>query len=186
MRLLEIRNSFNRLWRLMMGPAKNVLGSWSEVNDQPPPSVNPIELRTDVAHNADAQEKQHHCATEIAAGIVVPTSGVTVSSVLVIGAQDSTPLKRTKIHFDHPEQVHATLDSLTAALEKSGFDFRTVWNSTIPATEIWLTSPLKDQKTMLLSCPVRGGEQVNTAVVAYSSRTREIKSQHRFSGGGCD
>jgi hypothetical protein len=149
--------------------------------------MEPIQLRTDVAHNADAQVKEHLCATEIAAGIVVPTFGATVSNVLVVGTQDSAPLKRTKIHFDHPEQVHATLDSLTAALEKSGFDFRTVWNPTIPATEIWLTSPLENQKTMLLSCPVRGGEQVSTAVEAYySSPRQEIKSQHRFSGSGCD
>jgi hypothetical protein len=179
MRLLEIRNSLNRLWRLLMDTAKNVFGSCSEIDDQPPASVEPIQLRTDVAHNADAQVKQHRCATEIAAGIVVPTSGATVSNVLVIGTQDSGPLKRTKIHFDHPEQVPAMLDSLTAALEKSGFDFRTVWNPTIPATEIWLTSPLEDQKTMLLSCPVRGGEQVSTAVEAYSSR-RQIKSQLRL------
>jgi hypothetical protein len=179
MRLLEIRNSLNRLWRLLMDTAENVFGGCSEIHDQPPASVEPIQLRTDVAHNADAQVKQHRCATEVTAGIVVPTSGATVSNGLVIGTQDSGPLKRTKIHFAHPEQDPAMLDSLTAALEKSGFDFRTVWNPTIPATEIWLTSPLEDQKTMLLSCPVRGGEQVSTAVEAYSSR-RQIKSQLRL------
>jgi hypothetical protein len=183
MRLREIGHS---LKRLLMGMAAKGFGSSSEVDDQLAASVEPIQLKTDVARNAGAQVKQHRCATEIAAGVVVPACGATVSNVLVVGAQDSAPLKRTKIHFDDPEQVHDTLEWLAAALEKNGFDFRTVWNPTIPATEIWLTSPLHDQKTMLLSCPVRRGEQMSTSVGGYSPRTPQIKSQHRFSGGGCD
>jgi len=133
-----------------------------------------MQCKTEIAAGVGAQGKTQVCAGDIARGILGPDSGATISNVLVLGTEGSTPLKRMEIHFEDPKQVPSMLNLLAVALQSSGFDFRAVRNLGIPTTEIWLSTPLDDGKKTLLSCAAIVGEQVveRVAVQAGSPRNQ--------------
>jgi hypothetical protein len=124
----------------------------------------PMQLKTTIV---DAQGKTQICAGDIAQGILGPDSGATISNVLVVGPDGSMPLKRTEIHLEAPEQVPAVFNLLSTALQNSGFEFHAARSSAIPAAEIWLTSPLDNQKKTWLSCGANREEKIpsETAVL---------------------
>jgi hypothetical protein len=132
----------------------------AEVHGQGAPSLAPRQQRADIATNKCLS------ASEVARGVLGPDSTAAITNVLVFGTGGSTPLKRTEIHLGDPKEVPATFNLLAVALRRSGVDLRVVRNPSIPATEIWLTSPLDDGKKTLLSCAAIGGVQVNQRVVA--------------------
>jgi hypothetical protein len=115
----------------------------------------PMQLKTEIV---DAQGKTQICASDIAQEILGPGSGATISNVLVVGTDGSMPLKRTEIHLEAPEQVPAVFNLLSTALQNSGFEFHAARSSAIPAAEIWLTSPLDNQKKTWLSCGANRGK----------------------------
>jgi hypothetical protein len=82
-----------------------------------------------------------------------------------------------EIHFADPERVPAAFTSLAAALQSSGFDFNTVGNSSIPATEIWLTYALNDRSNTLLSCAAQAEEQ-QAAVAVQSGSPRGLTDNY--------
>jgi hypothetical protein len=132
----------------------------------------PLRRKTDKPARASASAGKNVCPGDIARRILGANSGTTISKVLVVGTDGSNPVKRMEIHFADPERVPAAFTSLAAALQSSGFDFNTVGNSSIPATEIWLTYPLNDRNKTLLSCAVRVREQQAVAVAVQSGSPR--------------
>jgi hypothetical protein len=128
---------------------------------------------TDSASGSTAPAKECASAGDIAREILGSTSGATISNVLVVGTNASKPLKRMKIHFNHPKQVSAFFNLLTAALKSGGFDFHTARISGMPPTEIWLTCPLDDGKKTLLSYARLTGEQVAPGVAVQTGFSRE-------------
>ena len=130
-----------------------------EVNSQVATSSASLQLKTDIGACATTPAKKNLCVGDIARGILERNSRATIRNVLVVGTNGSMPLKRMEIHFEGPEQVPAFFNSLAAALKRSGAQFHAVWNSGIPASEIWLTSPVNDGKKTLLSCAGLIGEQ---------------------------
>jgi hypothetical protein len=122
---------------------------------------------------ADIPANECLSAGDVARGVLGPNSSATISNVLVLGTEGSAPLKRMEIHLGDPKEVPATLNLLAVALQRSGVDFRAVRNPGIPATEIWLTSPLHDRNKTLLSCAATVGEQMaQRAVRTTSPRTQ--------------
>lgn len=120
---------------------------------------------------------------DIARRILGADSGATISKVLVVGTDGSEPVTRMEIHFADPERVPAAFTSLAATLQSSGFDLNTVGNSSIPATEIWLTYPLNDRNKTLLSCAARVAEQQTAAVAVESGSLRRQAENHASVGG---
>jgi hypothetical protein len=118
------------------------------------------QAKTDpVATNVPA--KKRISADDIARRVLGPDSDASISNVLVVGIERSMLLKRTEIRVGDPEQVPAVFNSLEEALQNSGFDFHITRSSGIPATEIWLTSPLHDRKIAWLSCGALTGEPLS-------------------------
>lgn len=112
-------------------------------------------------------------ASDVARRVLGPNSTAAVSNVLVLGTKGSTPLKRMEIHLRDPKEVPATLNLLVVAFERSGVDFRAVRNPGVPATEIWLTSPLHDGKKTLLSCAALVSEQTGQPGVVLAGSPRK-------------
>jgi hypothetical protein len=123
--------------------------------------------------SAGAPANECVSAGDIAREILGPDSGAIISNVLVVGANHSKPLKRMKIRFDHPRQVPAFFNLLATALKSGGVDFHTTRISSIPPTEIWLTSSLDNGKKTLLSCARLTGEQVVPRVAVQPGFSRE-------------
>jgi len=111
-------------------------------------------------YRADVAGNQCPSASAVARGVLGPDSTAAISNVLVFGTEGSRPLKRMEIHLRDANEVPAILNSLAIALQRNGFGFRAVRDPRIPATEIWLTSPLHDEKETLLSCAAMVGVQV--------------------------
>jgi hypothetical protein len=137
-------------------------GAPGEVRGQVAASLAPTQRRADVLAN------QCLSASDVAIGELGPNSTTTISNVLVLGAEGSPPLKRMEIRLGDPKEVPAALNLLAVALQRSGVDFRAVRHPGIPATEIWLTSPLHDGKKTLLSCAAMVGMQVAQQATAKS------------------
>jgi len=196
----QIRHSLTTFcWRLLMGTAekvpkrkelfgvngspacdgekRNCSGARGEVGSWVATPTGNVQVKRNTTHKAGVHANQETWAADIATQILESTSGATISNVLVLGTHGSSPLKRTEIRFDHPEKIPPMLASLAAALERSGVEFRTSHNPDMPATEIWLTSPLEDRKKMLVSCGLKADEQGDTAVEAHSSRGGQSNSQ---------
>jgi hypothetical protein len=114
---------------------------------------------------ADVPPNKCFSATDVAR-VLGRNSSATISNVLVLGRENSTPLKRMEIRLEDPKEVPATLNLLAVALQRSGIDCRAVRHPGIPATEIWLTSPLRDGKKTLLSCAATVDVQVSQGVAA--------------------
>jgi hypothetical protein len=106
------------------------------------------------------------------ARILGPNSSAAISNVLVLGTENSAPLKRMEIHLKDPKDVPATLKLLAVELQRSGIEFRAVWHPAIPATEIWLTSPLHDKNQTLLSSAASFGLQADQSVAAQACSPR--------------
>jgi hypothetical protein len=123
--------------------------------------------------SAGAPANECVSAGDIAREILGPDSGAIISNVLVVGANHSKPLKRMKIRFDHSRQVPAFFNLLATALKSGGVDFHTTRISSIPPTEIWLTSSLDNGKKTLLSCARLTGEQVVPRVAVQPGFSRE-------------
>ncbi len=132
----------------------------------------PMRRKTDKPARASASAGKNVSPGDIARRILGANSGATVSKILVVGTNGSEPVTRMEIHFADPERVPAAFTSLAATLQGSGFDLNTLENSSIPATEIWLTYPLNDRNKTLLSCAAWVGEQQATAVAAQSGSPR--------------
>jgi len=109
---------------------------------------------------------------DIARRILGSDSGATISKVLVVGTDGSEPVARMEIHFADPERVPEAFISLASALQSSGFDFNTVRNCSIPATEIWLAYPLNNRKKPLLSYAAHVGEQQAAGVAVQAGSPR--------------
>jgi hypothetical protein len=99
---------------------------------------------------ADIRADKCLSASDVAR-ILGPDSSAAISNVLVLGTENCTPLKRMEIRLKDPKDVPATLNLLAVELQRSGIELRAVWHPGIPATEIWLTSPLHDRNKTLLS-----------------------------------
>jgi hypothetical protein len=132
----------------------------------------PMRRKTDNHACAGALVGKNVSPGDIARRILGANSGATISKVLVVGIGGSEPVTRMEIHFADPERVPAAFNLLAATLESSEFDLNTLENSSIPATEIWLTYPLNDRNKALLSCATRVEEQQATAVAAQSGSPR--------------
>jgi hypothetical protein len=132
----------------------------------------PMRRKTDKPARASASAGKNVSPGDIARRILGANSGATISKVLVVGTDGSEPVTRMEIHFADPERVPAVFTSMAAALQSSGFDFNTLGNSSISASEIWLTYPLNDRNKTLLSCAARVGEQQAAAVVVQSGSPR--------------
>lgn len=112
-------------------------------------------------------------AAEVARNVLGSNSNAFISNVLVLGRKNfAPPVKRTEIHLRHANEVPATLNLLTAALETSGIDFRTVPDPGMSMTEIWLTCPLNGGKAALLSCAVLAGVPAAEPVSAKTMSPR--------------
>jgi len=202
MGLREISQRLGKLcWRLLMSTVENVpewkqisefdcramacdskesrgcerrLVTRREVHGKEAASLPCTQRRADVPAGAGAPASKRVSASDVARGVLGANSGATISNVLVLGTEGSTPLKRMEIHFEDPKQVPSMLNLLAVALQNSGFDFRAVRNPGIPTTEIWLSTPLDDGKKTLLSCAAIVGEQVveRVAVQAGSPRNQ--------------
>jgi hypothetical protein len=133
---------------------------------------------------ASASASKNVCPGDIARGILGADSGASISKVLVVGTDGSELVKRMEIHFADPQRVPAAFTSLAAALQSSGFDFNPLRNSSIPATEIWLTYPLNDRNTTLLSCAARVEEQQITAFAVQSGSPRGQTDKPASASGG--
>jgi hypothetical protein len=131
-----------------------------------------MQCKTEIAAGLGAQGKTQVCAGDIVRGILGPDSGATISNVLVVGTDALMPLKRTEIHLEAPEQVPAVFNLLSTALQNSGFDFHSTRSFGIPATEIWLTSPLDNQKKTWLSCGTNGEKMASETAVPVLLFTR--------------
>jgi hypothetical protein len=123
-----------------------------EAHSQVAAPVALTEPRADIATGGCEPGSKRVCACDVATGVLGANSGASISNVLVLGTQGAPPLKRMEIHFEDPKQVPAILKLLAVTLQSSGFYFRAVRNPFVPATDIWLTSPLGDSRRTLLSC----------------------------------
>jgi hypothetical protein len=130
------------------------LGTACEVHRQVAASFAPTQRR------AGIPASDRLSASDVAREVLGPNSSATISNVLVLGAAGSTPLKRVEINLRDPTEVLATLNLLAVALQESGVDFLAVRNPGVPATQIWLTSPLHGGKKTLLSCAAMVGVPV--------------------------
>jgi hypothetical protein len=154
-------------------------------NDHGVASSAPMWWKTDKAARASASAGKNVSPGDIARRILGANSGATISKVLVVGTDGSEPVTRMEIHFADRERVPAAFTSLAATLQDSGFDLNTLGNSSIPATEIWLTYPLNDRNKTLLSCAARVGEQQAAAVAVQSGSPRgQTDSRASASRGG--
>lgn len=104
------------------------------------------------------------------------SSKATINNVLVLGTEGSTPLKRMEIHVGNLKEIPATLNLLAVALRRSGVDFGIFQNPDMPATDIWLTSPLRDGNKTLLSCAaivgVQAAQQVSAGAALLESHAQ--------------
>lgn len=123
---------------------------------------------SDIASSGCVPATKCVSTSDVARAVLGVNSCATISNVLVLRAEAPRPLKRTEIHFEDPKQVPASVSSLALALQKSGFDFRAVRNPGVPATDIWLISPLHDGKKILLSCAAIAGEHVDEGAAAQA------------------
>jgi hypothetical protein len=158
-------------WQESRGSERRLVTA-REVHGHEAASLSGTERRAEVSPGSRAPANKSVSASDVARGLLGPNSGATISNVLVLGTEGSTPLKRMEIHFEDPKQVPSMLNLLALALQKSGFDFRAVRNPGIPATEIWLSTPLDDGKKTLLSCAAIVGEQVVERVAGKAGSTR--------------
>ena len=131
-----------------------------EVHAQQAASLPMSRRRTDVPAGARTPANKRVTASDVARGVLGANSAATVSNVLVLGTEGSTPFTRMEIRFEDPKQVPSMIKLLAVALQTNGFDFRAVRHPGIPTTEIWLSIPLDDGKKTLLSCAATIGEQV--------------------------
>ena len=123
-------------------------------------------------HPANVAGNQSVSARAVARGVLDANSTAAISNVLVFGIEGSTPLKRMEIHLRDPKEIPAILNLLAVALQRSGLDFRAVRDPRVPATEIWLTSPLHDEKETLLSCAAMVGVQMAQRAPANVASSR--------------
>jgi hypothetical protein len=201
MGLQEIRQCIGKLWRrLLLGTTVNVqerrqipesgsrapacdqeqhqgpeplFGMPRQVNGHASASSTSMQRKNESAANPSAGTGKCVCAVDIAREISECNSGAAIGNVLVVGTNGSTRHKRMKMHFNDPAQVPAAFNSLAAALKSNGFNLQTAWSSGMPATEIWLTSPLDDPKRTLLSCARPIGKQATTGIAGQSGVPRE-------------
>jgi hypothetical protein len=138
----------------------------------------PMRRKKDKPAHASAPAGKNVSPGDIARRILGANSDATISKVLVVGADGSEPVTRMEIHFADPERVPAAFNSLADTLQSSGFDLNTLGNSSIPATEIWLTYPLNDRNKTLLSCAARVEEQQAAAVAVESGFARGQTDNH--------
>jgi hypothetical protein len=143
-----------------------------EVQGQQAASLPNSQRRADVPAGARTPANKRVTTSDVARGVLGANSAATISNVLVLGTEGSTPLKRMEIHFEDPKQVPSMLKLLAVALQTNGFDFRAVRNPGIPTTEIWLSTPLDDGKKTLLSCAAPVGEQVVERVALQAGSPR--------------
>lgn len=190
MGLREIRHQVAKLcWRLLVGTLETVpewnqicefdgratAGDWERPEGCEHRIRAPGEVYRQVAasfastqRRADIAAKQHLSVSDVARGVLGANSTATISNVLVLGTEGSPPLKRVEIHLRDPKEVPPTLNLLTLALQRSEVDFRAVQTPGMPATEIWLTSPLHDGNKTLLSSAAMVGVQVAQPVAAQA------------------
>jgi hypothetical protein len=172
MLLREIGRRLGKLtWLRLMGAAEDVPERHG-ANGHGTASSAPMRRKTDNHACASASAGKNVSPGDIARRILGANSGATINKVLVVGTGGSEPVARIEIHFADPERVPAAFTSLAATLQSSGFDLNTLENSSIPATEIWLTYPVNDRNKALLSCAARVGEQQATAVAAQAGSPR--------------
>jgi hypothetical protein len=173
MLLREIGRRLGKLsWLRLMGAAGDV-PEWNGANGYGP------------ADCANASAGKNVSPGDIARKILGADSGAAINKVLVVGTGGSEPVTRMEIHFPDPERIPAAFTSLAATLESSGFDLNTLENSSIPATEIWLTYPLNDRNKALLSCAARVGERQAARVAVQSGSPRgQTDSRASVSRGG--
>ena len=172
MLLREIGRRLGKLsWLRLMGAAEGV-PERNAANGHGAASSAPMRRKTDKPACASASADKNVSPGDIARRILGTNSGATINKVLVVGTGGSEPVTRMEIHFADPERVPAAFTSLAATLQSSGFDLNTLGNSSIPATEIWLTYPVNDRNKTLLSCAARVGEQQAAAGAAQSGSPR--------------
>jgi hypothetical protein len=138
----------------------------------------PMRRKKDKPAHASASAGKNVSPGDIARKVLGANSGASISKVLVVGADGSEPVTRMEIHFADPEQVPEAFNSLATALQSSGFDFNSLWNSSVPLTEIWLTYPLNDRNKTLLSCAARVGEQQVRRLQTQSGSARGQTDNH--------
>ena len=200
MGLQEIRQFIGKLWwRLLMGTSENVpernqilespshppacdqeqrkgpdplFGMPRQVNGRGSASSTSMQRKRESIADPGPRAK-YVCVLDIAREISERNSGATISNVLVVGTNGSPRHKRMKIHFNDPAQVPAAFNSLAAALKSKGFNLQTARSSSIPATQIWLTSPLEDPKRTLLSCAGPIGDQATAGIAGQAEVPRE-------------
>jgi hypothetical protein len=150
MALREVRYQLARLcWRWLAGTVDSDLrrGAAGESRKRVDVSFAAAQWELDIPANECTS------AAQVARKLLGSNSNASITNVLVIGRNNATPpVKRTEIHLRHSNEVPATLKLLATTLETSGISFRAVQNPGMPMTEIWLTCPLHDGKTALLSC----------------------------------
>jgi len=179
MLLREIGRRLGKLsWLRLMGATEDV-PKRNGANGHGTASSAPMRRKTDKPACASASAGKNVSPGDIARRILGANSGATINKVLVVGTGGSEPAARMKIHFADPERVPVAFTSLAATLQSSGFDLNTVENSSIPATEIWLTYPLTDRNKTLLSRAARVGEQQAAAVAVQSGSPRGQTEQSR-------
>jgi hypothetical protein len=188
MRLGKIRHTITRIcWRLLVGTVETVPESnqicefdcratecdwekWERCERRlsgygavrgPGAASFPL-MQPSANGTAGISEEDRKClsASDVAKTVLGSNSSASISNVLVLGTEGSTPLKRVEISFADPDEVPDRLTSLASAFERNGVEFRAVWNPAMPATEIWLTSPLHDGRKTLLSCAASVGAQL--------------------------
>jgi hypothetical protein len=193
MGLRKIRHQVARLcWRLLVGAVDGV-PEWNHICefDRRPTAWDwektegfergvraPGDVQGQVTTSFEPTQRSAHFApnkclsASDVARVLGPDSKATISNVLVLGTEGSTPLKRMEIRLADPKQVPATLNLLAVALQRSGIDCRAVRHPGIPATEIWLTSPLDDGRKTLMSCAALVGMQPSQCVGAKADSPR--------------
>jgi hypothetical protein len=150
-------------------------------NGQVTRSSESTQRKTNVAAGASAPARKHLCAGDVARGLLAANARVSISNVLVVGTDGSTPLKRMEIHLDEPELVPAIFKSLATTLHRSGFDLQAAESPCIPATDIWLTSFLDEPNKTLLSCTAIFAEEVAAVIAAQPGCSREQSEQSPLS-----
>ena len=168
MALREVRYQVaKRCWRWLAGTVDSELprGATSELNERVDVSFTAAQWEVDIDKCTSA--------AEVARKLLASNSNAFITNVLVLGRNGFTPpVKRTEIRLRHSNEVPAILNLLAAALETSGIGFRAVENPGMPMTEIWLTCPLHDGKTAVLSCAAIAGVQAAQSISAKARSPR--------------
>ena len=136
----------------------------SELHDQASGISAPMRFTTATTSTAHASPEKALGAGDVVRFLLGPNSVARISNILVVGREDSAPMKRMEMRFGDPEQVPVLFGLLASALTASGFTLKTSRQADIPPNEIRLTCPLGGEKKILLCCAAMMEEHVSPTI----------------------